>query len=227
MHDIRAIRADPAGFDAALARRGLPPVVGGDPGDGRRTARGADRAAGEAGTAQRAGARDRPGQAQRRRHRPRWKPRRRRCAARWKALEKRAAALDDAIRGILEGLPNMLDPDVPDGPDESANVVLKQHGEPRDLGFQPKQHFELGEALGMMDFATAAKLAGSALHRAARPAGPAGARARPVHARPAHARARLHRDGRAVAGQRRHRLWHRQSAEIRRRPVPAPRTAAG
>ena len=62
---------------------------------------------------------------------------------------------------MLEGLPNVLDPDVPDGPDETANVVLKQHGEPRDLGFQPKQHFELGEALGMMDFAAAAKIAGA------------------------------------------------------------------
>ena len=63
--------------------------------------------------------------------------------------------------GLLESLPNTLDADVPDGPDESANVVLHQVGEPRDLGFQPKQHFELGEALGMMDFATAAKLAGA------------------------------------------------------------------
>ena len=40
-------------------------------------------------------------------------------------------------------------------------MVIAQHGEPRDLGFQPRQHFELGEALGMMDFAAAAKLAGS------------------------------------------------------------------
>jgi seryl-tRNA synthetase len=39
--------------------------------------------------------------------------------------------------------------------------VLKQFGEPRDLGFQPKQHFELGEGLGMMDFAAAAKIAGA------------------------------------------------------------------
>jgi seryl-tRNA synthetase len=76
-------------------------------------------------------------------------------------LEKRAAALDEAIKRILESLPNILDPEVPDGPDETANVVLKQIGEPRDLGFQPKQHFELGEALGMMDFATAAKIAGT------------------------------------------------------------------
>jgi seryl-tRNA synthetase len=76
-------------------------------------------------------------------------------------LEKQAAVLDEAIKSILESLPNALDPDVPDGPDEAANVVLSQHGEPRDLGFQPKQHFELGEALGLMDFATAAKLAGA------------------------------------------------------------------
>jgi seryl-tRNA synthetase len=77
------------------------------------------------------------------------------------ALEKQAAGLDDTIKRVLEGLPNVLDPSVPDGPDETANIVLKQHGEPHDLGFQPKQHFELGEALGMMDFAAAAKIAGA------------------------------------------------------------------
>jgi seryl-tRNA synthetase len=77
------------------------------------------------------------------------------------ALETQAAGLDDAIKRVLEGLPNVLDTDVPDGPDETANVVLKQFGNPRDLGFQPRQHFELGEALGMMDFAAAAKIAGA------------------------------------------------------------------
>jgi seryl-tRNA synthetase len=77
------------------------------------------------------------------------------------ALEQRASALDEEIRGVLESLPNILDPDVPDGPDETANIVVKKHGEPRDLGFQPKQHFELGEALGLMDFAAASKIAGA------------------------------------------------------------------
>ncbi|HZC17453.1 MAG TPA: serine--tRNA ligase, partial [Caulobacteraceae bacterium] len=61
----------------------------------------------------------------------------------------------------LEGLPNILDPDVPDGPDESKNVVLKQVGAPRDLGFQPRQHFELGEALGVLDFEAAARMSGA------------------------------------------------------------------
>jgi seryl-tRNA synthetase len=160
MHDIRTIRADPAGFDAALARRGLGPAaldilatdterravltalqdkqarrnaLSREIGQGKRT--GADTAALEAEAVALRGEME--------------------------GLEKRAAALDDATRSILESLPAVLDPDVPDGPDETANVVLKQHGAPRDLGFQPKQHFELGEALGMMDFATAAKLAGT------------------------------------------------------------------
>jgi seryl-tRNA synthetase len=76
-------------------------------------------------------------------------------------MEKRSGELDDGMRRILESLPNVLDANVPDGPDESANVVLAQHGEPRQFNFSPRQHFELGEALGMMDFATAAKLAGA------------------------------------------------------------------
>ncbi len=69
--------------------------------------------------------------------------------------------LEAAIKRELETLPNILDPDVPEGPDESANVVLAQHGSPRDLDFAPKQHFELGEALGLMDFAAASKIAGA------------------------------------------------------------------
>src|SRR6476660_819390 len=160
MHDIRAIRSDPAGFDAALARRGLASVsseilaqdaerrsaltalqekqarrnaISRDVGQGRRT--GADTSALEAEAAA--------------------------LRSDMEGLEKRAASLDEAIKRVLEGLPNALDPDVPDGPDETANKVLKQVGEPRDLGFEPKQHFELGEALGMMDFETAAKMAGS------------------------------------------------------------------
>jgi seryl-tRNA synthetase len=76
-------------------------------------------------------------------------------------MEARAAALEARIKGELEILPNVLDPDVPDGADESANIVLAQHGSPPDLAFVPKQHFELGEALGLMDFAAASKLAGA------------------------------------------------------------------
>ncbi len=68
---------------------------------------------------------------------------------------------ESALQSRLAALPNALDRDVPDGADESANVVLKQVGEPRCFDFTPREHFELGEALGLMDFEAAAKLAGS------------------------------------------------------------------
>jgi seryl-tRNA synthetase len=74
------------------------------------------------------------------------------------AAEKR---LDDELRNLLAAIPNVPAPDVPVGPDETANVELRKVGAPPKFGFQPKQHFELGEALGLMDFETAAKLSGS------------------------------------------------------------------
>jgi seryl-tRNA synthetase len=81
-----------------------------------------------------------------------------------KTLEDFEAHVPNAekhVRDQLASLPNILDPDVPDGRDESANVPLKTAGTLRNFAFTPKQHFELGEALGLMDFAAAAKLAGS------------------------------------------------------------------
>ncbi len=58
-------------------------------------------------------------------------------------------------------LPNILADDVPDGEGEEDNIVISKFGEPRKFDFEPKQHFELGEALGLMDFEQAAKIAGS------------------------------------------------------------------
>ena len=65
-----------------------------------------------------------------------------------------------AFESALAALPNILDPEVPEGRDESANVVLHQHGTPRDLP-GAKEHWELGEAMGLMDFEAAARLSGS------------------------------------------------------------------
>jgi seryl-tRNA synthetase len=160
MHDIRAIRADPAAFDRAMARRALGPMSAGlmaldiD----RRAAQTAlqekqarrNALARQIGQGKRSGADTTALEAEA-------------TALRddMDGLEKRVPVLDAEIRSILEGLPNVLDASVPDGPDESANVVLKHTGKPRDFNFEPKQHFELGEALGMMDFATASKLAGA------------------------------------------------------------------
>ncbi len=75
--------------------------------------------------------------------------------------ETRENALGEELETLLSSLPNIPDEDVPEGADESANVCLRSWGEPKPLGFPPRQHFELGEALGMLDFERAAYLAGS------------------------------------------------------------------
>ncbi|MGH7067802.1 MAG: serine--tRNA ligase [Acetobacteraceae bacterium] len=160
MHDIRVVRAGPADFDAALARRGLPPAAE------VLIARDAERRAlltrlqerqarrklisREVAAARRDGGQTGGLEAEATHLR-----------GEIEALETAAAKLDEELRKNLAQLPNRLDPAVPDGADERANVVLSEHGTPADPGFTPRQHFELGEALGMMDFAAAARLAGS------------------------------------------------------------------
>jgi len=68
---------------------------------------------------------------------------------------------DKELRDALADIPNVPADDVPVGPDEDANVELRTVGEKRSYAFETKEHFELGEALGGMDFETAAKLSGS------------------------------------------------------------------
>jgi seryl-tRNA synthetase len=75
--------------------------------------------------------------------------------------EESERRLDTALGDLLAAIPNMPASDVPVGPDAEANVELRKVGTPKKFAFQPKQHFELGEALGLMDFDTAAKLSGS------------------------------------------------------------------
>ena len=58
-------------------------------------------------------------------------------------------------------IPNTPLDEVPDGNDEKENVEVSRWGEPRKFDFTPKEHFEIGEALGLMDFETAAKLSGA------------------------------------------------------------------
>ncbi|HTX59547.1 MAG TPA: aminoacyl--tRNA ligase-related protein, partial [Verrucomicrobiae bacterium] len=65
------------------------------------------------------------------------------------------------LRALLEQTPNLLDDSVPDGSDSAANVELRSWGEPRTFDFEAKPHWELGEALGILDFERAAKLSGS------------------------------------------------------------------
>jgi seryl-tRNA synthetase len=77
------------------------------------------------------------------------------------AFEAEAKAAEEELNKVLATIPNLPLAEVPDGADEHGNVEHHKYGAKRDYAFTPKQHFELGEALGMMDFETAAKLSGA------------------------------------------------------------------
>ena len=73
------------------------------------------------------------------------------------ALRAAEAKLNEALAAI----PNLPLDDVPEGADENANLLTRDWGEKPEFAFTPKEHFDIGEALGLMDFETAAKLSGS------------------------------------------------------------------
>jgi seryl-tRNA synthetase len=77
------------------------------------------------------------------------------------ALETEEKKLSNALDSALAQIPNLPLDDVPDGKDETGNVERHHFGAKRSYGFAPKQHFELGEALGQMDFEAAVKLSGA------------------------------------------------------------------
>ena len=77
------------------------------------------------------------------------------------AGEAEQARIDGELFTLLAGIPNNPKADVPDGADEHGNVEYRRHGERLKLDFQPKQHFELGEALSMLDFEAAARMSGA------------------------------------------------------------------
>ena len=160
MLDLRWIRENPDGLDRALERRGLEPV------SARILALDSDR---------------RARQTELQEHQTRRNEASREIGAakkegrdasalidevgvlklRMQALEDDCASLESEIDARLIDLPNLPGEDVPDGADESANVELRRAGEPRAFDFQPRDHVEIGEALGMMDFAAASKLSGA------------------------------------------------------------------
>ncbi len=76
-------------------------------------------------------------------------------------LEADAKAAEEELNKVLATIPNLPADDVPDGKDEKANVQKSEWGTKRDYAFKPRQHFDLGEALGQMDFETAAKISGA------------------------------------------------------------------
>ncbi len=77
------------------------------------------------------------------------------------ALEAEAKRIEKALEDELAAIPNAPLAEVPQGADEHGNVPKSSFGTPRTYSFPPKQHFEIGEGLGQMDFETAAKLSGA------------------------------------------------------------------
>ena len=69
--------------------------------------------------------------------------------------------IDAEIQSMLAIIPNLPRDDVPDGADENDNKEVRRVGKPPKFDFKPKQHFEIGEALGLMDFEAAAKVSGA------------------------------------------------------------------
>ena len=75
--------------------------------------------------------------------------------------EEELRQAEAALRDALAAIPNLPLDDVPEGADENDNLLTRDWGEKPELGFTPREHFDIGEALGQMDFETAAKLSGS------------------------------------------------------------------
>src|SRR6516164_5492333 len=162
MHDIRFIREQPDVFDRALARRGLAPeskrliVL-----DEERRKKILEF---ETAQARRNAASKEIGDAKKNKDEKKAAALMTEVAALKESIaqvEAAAKAASQALDDALAEIPNMPLDDVPDGKDASDNVEHHRFGAKRDYAFTPKQHFELGEALGQMDFETAAKLSGS------------------------------------------------------------------
>jgi seryl-tRNA synthetase len=164
MHDIKWIRDNPRAFDLGLRRRGLAPmselVLAID--ERRRAAISAS----EQAQARRNAASKEIGDAKKAKDEAR--------AARLMAevaelktsmpeLEQAAKSADEELANVLAAIPNLPlpAPEVPDGTDEHGNVQHHVFGKPREYGFTPRPHDDLGGALGLMDFETAAKLSGA------------------------------------------------------------------
>ena len=162
MHDIKTIRDDPAAFDAGLARRGLAPLSA--------QLLAIDQARREAQSrrdallARRNAASKEIGQA---------KAQKREDDA--QALMAEVARLKDELAAVEAGeadasarldaelatIANIPHADVPDGRDETGNAEQRRWGEPPRFSFKPREHYELGEALGMMDFERASRISGA------------------------------------------------------------------
>ena len=162
MHDIRAIRDNPAAFDAALARRGVEPMSSSilDIDSARRTAittaetaqADQNKASKDVGKAKASG-----DEAAFQRLRDLVAAKKAEVAE----MQARAKDLDAQLSDLLMGIPNLPHDDIPDGADEAGNLELRRWGNPRNFDFDPREHYEIPGVIPGMDFETAARLSGS------------------------------------------------------------------
>ncbi|MGJ0512414.1 serine--tRNA ligase [Methylocystis sp.] len=162
MYDIKWIRENADIFDRGRARRGLEPIstqlLAFD--DSRRAAIGElqkaqerrNSASKEIGAAMKAGDAARA---------EALKAEVARIKENWPALEEAERYAIAELDNALASIPNTPLDEVPDGADENDNIEVARWGEPRVFDFTPKEHFEIGEGLGLMDFETAAKISGA------------------------------------------------------------------
>jgi len=160
MHDLKSIRDNPDGFDSGLKRRGLEPKAAAilELDTRRRAAQTAfqDMQARRNDASKQIGAiKKQGGDAQA-------------LMDEVAALKERIPAAEEEdrqlgaeIEAILASIPNLPADDVPEGPDESANVEVRRWGAPKEFAFTPLDHDAIGEKLGLMDFDGAAKLSGA------------------------------------------------------------------
>ena len=160
MHDIRFIRENPDAFDAAMARRGLEPQSGSilETDAKRRALQGQIQdmqsrrnvASKEIGMRKGKGedADDLIAEVNE-------------IKAKMPSFEEEEGALAASLETVLLELPNILDAEVPNGADEDDNALLRSWGDIPSFDFTPRDHVAVGEGLGQMDFATAAKLSGA------------------------------------------------------------------
>jgi seryl-tRNA synthetase len=162
MHDIKFIRDDPDAFDAGLKKRGLEAQAKALIAlDQKRRELVAEL---QSFQERRNAASKEIGQAKGTKDEARASVLKREVTELKERMPVQEATLKDiesALHDALAGIPNIPMDDVPVGPDEKANVELRRVGEPRRVNFVPRQHFEIGEALGLMDFEIAAKLSGA------------------------------------------------------------------
>ena len=162
MHDIRAIRENPAAFDAALARRGNAPVssdILSLDTDRRACIQATEAAQAEQNKASKlvGAAKAKGDEAEFDRLRALVSEKKVEMAS----LGEEAKAKDEALADMLMGIPNLPFDDTPDGTDENDNVEVHRWGTPREFNFTPKEHFELAATAEGLDFETAGKISGS------------------------------------------------------------------